>query len=380
MSLAPTWAAAATMGTSTAVLVSDSDLDLRFGLMNSGGTGSFTSICSDLGSSNTRPFDVAVEPTSGEGLVIYFDDPSGNMRFRTIVNGTISGASNMGMSTDDVYWAQLIPMSASGNEIMALMIDGDKDLFAARWTGSAWTDRTTLHTNLDDEKSEGADGALEMTSGRLMVAFGDGGDNRVGFRIYTPGSGWSSTQYSNGYDSKVRWMRLASAPASNTIYLAAQNSVNRVRAARWNGSSWSSSAQITDNTGSGNNRRFDIAVSPDGSDIMLMYAKASSQIFYRLWNGSAWTSEATAFTLASGTNEGVLMRPGPSGGMLVGAVGDHNGGVTAWSWSGSAFNATNRVGTTNTSFRDYEWYAISGTGAATAGGTFSVTGWTAVTP
>lgn len=376
--IATVWVAAARVGSSTALLASDSDKILRYGVAGSGGTATFSNICSNLGSSNHRPFDVAAEGASGEGLIVYHDSSSVTMRSRTIVSGTVSSATNMGFTNNDVYWVRLIALGSASNEIMALFLDEQNDLVAIRWTGSAWTGMTTLYDNLRSTNSEGFAAALEQTSGRLMVAYSDAQDNRVGYRIFTPGSGWSSNVWVNGFDSKVVWLRLVSLPSSNQIKLAATNEVGRLRTSLWNGTSWSSPTQLTDNVGSDNCRRFDIHVSPDGSDVMVMYAKAGGTLFYRLWTGSAWSNEATAFTLSSGNAEFVLARPGPSGGMLVGAVGDSNGGVNAWSWSGTAFNTTSRVATTGSSFSTAEWFAITSGGSGT--NSVSISGVTGVAP
>lgn len=374
----PIWCAAANSGSSTLVLAADSGKALRYGLANASGVATYSSLASDIGTSNARPFDVGVEPTSGDGLIIYFDKSPTSMRSRTVVSGALSGASSMSLSTADVYWARLVPLSASGNELMALTTDGDSDLKAARWTGSAWTGQTTLQSAMNSIAYEGADGALETTSGRLMVAFSDSSVSRVGYRIYTPGSGWTSTVNITGFASNVNWVRLASKPGSNEIYLAASCSSARLYAARWNGSAWSTLTTLSTSLGGTNERRFDVACSNDGSTAMVMYGQGGSAILYRLWNGSAWSSAATAFTLSSGTNHTVLAQPGPSAAMLVGVVGDSNGGANAWSWNGTSFGAVSRVGTTSTSFKEFEWFAIPPGSSGT--GTQTITNWTMIQP
>ncbi len=177
----------------------------------------------------------------------------------------------------------------------------------------------------------------------------------------------------------MHWIRLISLPSSNSILLAASNDVGRLRTSRWNGTTWTTPTSITDNVGGTNSRHFDLHVSPDGSDVILMYGKGGAAVFYRLWTGSGWSSEATAFTLSSGTAQTVLVRPGSSASTLVGVVGDSNGGANAWSWNGNAFGAVSRVGTTGTSFKEFEWFAIP-PGTSGSASKPTITEWAVVAP
>jgi hypothetical protein len=377
-SLAPIWIASAVLDDSSIVLTSNNGNGLYYGLANSSGTATYSSICSDIDSTITRPFDAATEPLSGEGVVAYYDKSASAMRYRTVISGTLSSAASMGMTTGAVKWADLVSMDSAGDEVMALTIDGNKHAIAARWTGSAWTGHTTLSTAIADETKFGLDAALELSSGCLLAVMSDSTSGRVGYRVYTPGSGWSALAYLTGFGGKVLWVRLASVPGGDEVFLTAMNENKAVYAARWSGSAWNTPASIVSDTGSTNNRRFDVAVSPDGSDIMAMYFKGTGTVYYRLWNGSAWTAEATAFTLSTGNAEVVLSGPGLSDGRIVGAIGDSSGGVNVWSWSGTAFGTVSRVGTTTSSYAAYEWFTMPEAAESTSAPT--ITSWSSVAP
>lgn len=354
----PVWVSAADLGSSTIVLASTSSKALQYSLAGQSGVGVYASICSDIDTASSRPFAAAPEMASGEGLIGYYDRSVSRMQFRTVSAGVLSAAATMGMTTSAVRWVRLTPMSAASDEIMATMVDSGKVLHAARWTGSAWTDRVTLTTALNSSSNEEADVAVEDLSGRLVAVFSDSGSNRVGWRVYTPGSGWSALSYLTGLTNSSRWVRLTSRTGTNEVFLAVMSSNQSVLVSRWNGSAWSSPVNIVSSTGSTSLRGFDIAASADGSGVMVVYGKGGSQVFYRTWTGAAWGGEHLAFTLPDGKSRVILARPGRSGSLIVGAVGDERGGVNAWAWNGSSFGAVNRLATTDNAYSDYQWFAF----------------------
>ncbi|MBX3387056.1 MAG: hypothetical protein KF768_10835 [Phycisphaeraceae bacterium] len=372
----PMWVSVADLPHGRLVLASDSGNRLLFGVTD-GATGSttFSTICNDTGRSTSRPFHGAALPVSGNGLIIYFDKPSTQMRYRTVSGSTVSGASSMGMSTGDVTWARLVSLGSATDQMMAIIVDSNKRAYAARWTGSDWADRMTLTTSLYNGDNEEAFAALERVSGRLVAAFSHGSQSRFGYRVYTPGSGWSSTSYVTGLGARSSWIRMASRPGTNEIYLACVTSNGILRTTRWNGSSWSNTQNLTSSTGSESVRGFDIVCSPDGSVTRVVYGKGGSTIFGRVWGGSSFGGESTAFTLASGSARTVLAAPGPSGASILVAAGDSNGGVNAWSHNGTTSGTTSRLSTTTSSYANHHWFdLVSSPGDGGTGGA-QITGW-----
>jgi hypothetical protein len=375
---APVWTAAARAGDATLVLASGSGNALYYGRANASGVATYTAISTDIGSTSTRPFDVAAEPTSGDGLAVYWDQGANALRSRAVVNGALSAASGTPLSTNTVKWVRLVPLG-SGNEIMALTLDTSKQVRATRWTGTAWNGAFTVGTTINDESKQGFDAALERTSGRLMVVMTDTTAGRVAFRTRYTNATWSAVSYLAGFSNlKLLWIRLVSVPNSDQVFLAAMDENAGLWTARWSGTAWSTPVQVQSNLINTNARRFDIGVSSDGSTTMLMYGRANT-VRARFWNGTAWSNDSAAYSSIPDP-ETVLLRPGPTPGSIVGAVGISDGRLLLWSYSGSAFSAANFIGTTSTSYREAEWFAMPVTPGSAAASPATLTGWQGAAP
>ncbi|MDX2146199.1 MAG: hypothetical protein SFZ23_01655 [Planctomycetota bacterium] len=371
----PIWVAAAQGSTTTHLLASNSGNGLAYGRRASDGTVSaFSTVSTDIASTNSRPFDVAVEPSSGDALMVYWEATANALRFRTFTGSTLSSASAMSLSTNTVKWVRLIPLDSTGDEIMAITIDTSKHARAARWTGSAWTGATALSTTLAEEVREGVSAAHEPVSGRLMVVMHDSNNGMFRYRTWSSGAGSAASTRSGFGSVKLHWMRVVGVPGSNRMFLAASDENQGLWTSQWDGSTWSTPVQTLSGFQSANARRFDIGVSADGTRAALFYASSNS-MRYRLWNGTAWGSEVTAFS-PSGQPEVIVARPGPVVGSIIGALGDH-GGVNAWYFAGSTFTRS-RVGTTSTSYSETEWFAVPvGAGSSTRP---RVLGWISTIP
>lgn len=381
----PIWSSITDLGERRLYLVLDSGKRLQARVDTGSGPPHFTNLCNDVGRSNSRPFHAVAQPQSpgGGALVIYYDKAASQMRYRTVSGQSFSNAASMGLSTSDVTWARLTPVSASSNQAMALVIDASKRLHAAFWNGSAWVHHVTLTSTLENADNEEADAAVEQLSGRVMVAFSHGDLGRFRYRLYTPGVGWAgSTGHRPNLGGRSGWIRLAARPGTDEIFAACLNTSQQVRLSHWNGTQFSTPALAGTTTGGLAVRGFDIAVSPDGSRVMAVYGKGGSQVFSRTWNGSAFGTETIAFTLGSGSHRTVLAVPGPSGGSIVGAVGDSNGGVNAFGHSGSAFGSVNRLATTSSSYANNQWFDITGRtdsgGGGEGSGGLQITGWSRI--
>lgn len=384
---APIWAAAAAMDDATLVVASNASTNgLYAGVADASGVGTYASICSNTGYAASRAFDAAAEGLTRRGIVAYFDSAAQVARYRTATGTTISAAASIGIpinvtphfSTASLPWIRLVSLGPATNEAMVFTTHSCRCVWAARWTGSAWTDFTHMTGDTGLTTYCGVDAAVEALSGRLVAVCAELLGDKVGTKVYTPGSGWSAVTYRTGFGDDVQWVRLAAVPGTNTLFLAAMTGDRNVRVCKWNGSAWSTPTAVVSDTGDRDYRGFDLSATPDGTKVMVMYGKSTSTVYYRTWTGAAWTAEATAFTLSSGAQKAILMRPGPSGTTLIGAVGDDNGGVNAWSWNGTSFGAVNRVGVTTSSYKEYEWFAIPVEPGATTSA--KLTAWTSIAP
>lgn len=359
---APAWIAAAPTAGGSAVLASDSDLDLLYGLVGASGIASFSSICSSVGTLAARPFDIATLNATRGGILAYYNG-AGTVSYRTITGTSLSSASTVAIpinvspdySSSVITWVKLVPLSSTSDQVMLFTIHDCGCCWAARWTGSSWTDFVHIAGEINSPATqEGLDAVVEPVSGKLMVVFSDSTANRVGYRRYTSGTGWSSASYISSLGASANTVRLAARPGTNEVHLAIGLTSATLRTAFWSGTAWSASTSITASFSA--SRGFDVGVTPNGASATLVYGKNTSSLYYRLWSGSAWSSEYSLLSLSSGNTRNILIIPGTSGTNQAGVVSDSAGGANV-GWSGASLVVTRPV-TTSSTYASYDWFTI----------------------
>lgn len=359
---APVWIAAAPTAGGNAVMASDSTLALVYGLVGTTGTATFSSICSSVGTLAARPFDVATLNSTRGGLLAYYNG-AGTVSYRTITGTSLSSASTIAIpinvspdySSGVITWVKLVPLSPTSDQVMLFTIHDCGCCWAARWTGSTWTDFVHIAGEINSPATqEGLDAVVEPVSGKLMVVFSDSTSSRVGYRRYTSGTGWSSASYISSLGANANTVRLAARPGTNEIHLAMAMNSATLRTAFWSGSAWSASTSIT--ASFSNSRGFDVGVTPNGASATLVYGKNNSTLYYRIWTGSAWSGEYSLFALSSGNTRNILIIPGTSGTNQAGVVSDSTGGASV-GWNGASLVITRPV-TTSSTYASYDWFTI----------------------
>jgi hypothetical protein len=146
------------------------DVNVQF--HTSGTWGGLTEICTDAGGWDTRAFDLVYEQTSGDLLIVYWNNTgAGSLCYRTYSGSGLSSPSALTLPNGSrIKWVKLVP-KANSNEIMLLALNGPVTLFAARWNGSAFGGVTQPHNNCSYSSCECFDGVYESQPGDALAVY-----------------------------------------------------------------------------------------------------------------------------------------------------------------------------------------------------------------
>ncbi|KKR81115.1 MAG: hypothetical protein UU73_C0003G0011 [Candidatus Daviesbacteria bacterium GW2011_GWA1_41_61] len=286
------------------------------------------------GTGTTRRFDIAYEYQTGDVMVLYSSDAGTNeLDYQTKDGGLGCGSSNwVDQAAFDspgtsgvVTWVKLSADSRSGSNILAAAwADMGRDLQAAIWDGTSWTQRTTaLETTLECRgncnssptipNGDSFDIDFESSSGNLMVVWGSGGSGSGNGAFYNKCDGgappsciWNVSRTAiNGMVNDATSLDISSNPNTDDILFASiGDGGSDLQAARWSGSApWNGSNDL-DTT----------ALTPvAGSSLVatgwlingsttrgiVVFANSSTQsqrIHGFVWNGSSFVRQGTDTT------------------------------------------------------------------------------------
>lgn len=212
-----------------------------------------------------RPFDVAYEQLSGKAIIVFSEASTNGKAYYCIWDGVSwSPSSNCGATitpgagneisltvSNKIAWLRLVPRggrltSYRGNELLFGAASNDYELHLGRWTGSAWVNGTNPTNALTSLDGQIFNLAWEEISGRgLAIWDATTSATNLQFSIYTPDSGWSSTQTGPAKASTGawKWVETASNPNGNEISTITGDSLSDAEIYIWNGSTWTKGAQ-----------------------------------------------------------------------------------------------------------------------------------------
>ncbi len=298
----------------------------------------------------SRPLDVAYEETSGDMLLAHWDMSSPQrVHYRTYNGLAVSSDQTLAMpDSARVQWIKLLPKPGT-DLILMLALNDNRDLYAVFWNGNGWGSVTTLHNNTNTNDTECFDAVFESVSGDLLVTYTSSGDDRPKYRTFN-GSSWSSQQNMPDVGSPQRWLRLAADPASDQVLFACTDSARDLNVCTWNGSSWGSVDEFTDECLWHQMRPFDVSYAAGGTQALIVYSRDwLTTPRYRVWNGSSWSSEGTTPSLGDYMTTPHLM-PGLSPGEIIWTTQDDGMDLNYITWDGSSFSSVTRLETTLTNW------------------------------
>lgn len=299
-------------------------------------------------------------------------------------NLTWSPQSELPTANSPVRWVRVAysPLESRSYEKIVVTLSDDGYLDAYVWNETAWIVTSNIaFPGTSANAYRCFDVAYEKTSGRALLVYSNGTTtNEIGYRIWTPETGWGSEQfldlpYTSGI---VLWISLASSPGTRAgtsddneiamIYLDANTDVHGYV---WTGSAWSlmGATAVWDATAATSTREcIAVAYEQTTGEAMFIWADSgSNRFYYRTWNG-ATLSAATLLTITAtgGAGYWVTLKADPASDDLLFLVIDGGADLNTAYWNGSTWMVhTEHDDTVDTNARrcaDFAWEPSSGKG------------------
>lgn len=228
------------------------------------------SVVIGVGTTRTRPFDIAYENTSGKAVVLYSTNvaTTNELNFRTKAgtnacgSGQWSGATafNPIRTAAQVSWVKMASNPVSGSNLIATTwVDWQKDLSGAIWNGSTFANEMTsvgetkieaINTGVSFPDVDAFDLAYESLSGDLMTIWGTAsGTNAINGVRYRLCPGNSATCTWGAITTPPTWaddatnLDLSANPNSDEMVFASiGNAGSDLQTGYWSGSAWTNTA------------------------------------------------------------------------------------------------------------------------------------------
>ena len=230
------------------------------------------SVTIGVGTTRTRPFDIAYESTSGNSVVLYSTNvaTTNELNFRTKLGSNSCGSANWGAATAfdptktsaQVSWVKTTSNPTSGsNLIAAIWVDWNKDLSSAIWNGTNFTNEMTtvgetsveaINTGTSFPDVEAWDLAYESVAGDLMTIWGNStgtnGTNGVRYRLCsgnTSACTWSAVTTPPTWADDATNLDLSANPNTDEMVFASiGNAGSDLQIGYWSGVGWTNTANV----------------------------------------------------------------------------------------------------------------------------------------
>jgi len=234
------------------------------------------SVAIGVGTTRTRPFDIAYEKTSGDVLVVYSTNTAttNELNYRTKSGSSACGAANWSGATAFnpvrtsglVSWVSMAQNPTSGSNLIGVLwADWNKDLSAAIWSGSALSNEMTsvgetkleaINTGTTFPDSQSFDLAYESVTGDLMtiwgISTGTNGKNGVRYRLCTGNSAtctWGAITTPPTFVDDATNIDLSANPNTDEMRFASiGNAGADLQTGYWSGVGWTNTANLDTTT------------------------------------------------------------------------------------------------------------------------------------
>ncbi|MBP7823310.1 hypothetical protein KA050_03090, partial [Candidatus Gracilibacteria bacterium] len=282
-----------------------------------------------LGNANAaslyRGFDIEYEQISGDAVVVVADN-SADPNYH-VWNGTSwSASTNIDIPTTGRPFQIELASRPGSDELAFITLDSSSDVYAMRWTGSAWNNMgvaTAWETTASIAGTRKAiDVAFETTSGDIMFSWGfaTAATAHFRYRAYAASVLGAVTNVTNANQGgAVSWLKLAPNPTSgsNQIMIGLLDAGSDLNTFLWDGSAWST-VHTEHSAGTENaavETDFDIVFethSSNPNDAWLVFNNTTN-ISRKLWNGTAWG----AVSDTGDDNNSILLNAHPNNGAVI---------------------------------------------------------------
>lgn len=194
------------------------DKEIRAAVWNGSSFGSWTTLESNADTEADQCYSVAYETVSGRVMVVWAKKDADFPYYSIRTGSSWSAAAAMGTVEGDQQWIRLASDPTS-NALLMCTYTADKEVWASRWSGTAWD--TPIQLSTDTGKSDGnsCDVAFEGTGTRGMVMYRKNGTNAIKYKIWN-GSSWGTETTAFTPSSALDYIELSNRPGSPEIYAA----------------------------------------------------------------------------------------------------------------------------------------------------------------
>jgi hypothetical protein len=319
-------------GTEAVAIVGDSASSAQASVYNGSSWSTNFQITTALGTTATRPFDLAYEQASGRAMVAYYAGTGASISYRIWDGSSWSIASAVATSgSGAAVFVRLIPKPGS-SEVVCLVLDVNNGLSAMVWNGSSFGNKTLLTASAVRNDSECFDAAYETLSGRCIIGWGNAGG-----KIWT-GSAWAAGVALANTSGKTRTVRICADPVSNKMLSLAVDGQSNIDTSTWNGTSWSAYARWGGDSPNIDRHNFDICFEPAGTRALAVFARSgsSNNILYRTFDGTTWSAEVAGPSMGSTANIIRIVPVGGTSDIRVALERKSDSALYCMRWNGAA--------------------------------------------
>ncbi|WP_321419992.1 VWA domain-containing protein [uncultured Methanomethylovorans sp.] len=193
----------------------------------------------------------------------------------------------------------------------------------------------------------------------IMTAYNDNSEI-LKFRTWN-GSQWSLEKSAKNIDTNPYFVVLESSQIRPEIVMVTGDSSNHVNVQIWNGVSWGSVRELSNNLESNAKRGFDLNYEQVSGDAVAVYMNRSISNIpqYKIWDGSSWSSaSATASKITGPGKVGwVRLEANPNSDEMVLATLDSSNYIRTQVWNGNSWGSPVEI-TKNAKTSAYQCFDI----------------------
>lgn len=284
-----------------------------------------------------RNFDVKYEQISGRAIAVYKTwTGTTNMSYR-IWNGS-SWSNEMQYIFGGTNSPRLVSLieKPNSNNIMCLVVDNNRDLFAREWNGSSWSSVTTLELNtctaINGRKC--FDFVYLDTYG--LIAYQKNNSLMPYYRLWN-GSNWSDEFVANSVENTTQWLKLAKDMSSNNVIMATLDSASDLNVQIWNGSSWSNVIELNARMETITQRSFDVIFFEPNKAMIVYGVSTYNWPNYRIWNGVNWSSQLNASNVGGDSSWIKLEKNNFNNKLLLSVLENEGADYSVQEWNGTTW-------------------------------------------
>lgn len=288
----------------------------------------------------TALISTAAHADTPPDIIFYARSASPPLRY-TQWDGAAWSASAQGSNvTSAPDWVQAAGCPSRAESIV-LTIDSSRVARVFHHIGIYCYAPTTLTASVGGAVGRPADVVYEQDSSDALVAYWVNASAKVGWRTSSSGTLSSETQLTLPSTTGLTFLRLVPVPGTDQILMLALNGDKDFYACLWSGSAWGAVTTITTEMSIETTECFAAAFERSSGEGLLVYSPANtSDLKYRTFIGGVWSAELTGPAVTN-TYDWVRLavKPNPSSNTILLGLLDHNKGVQAVFWNGSAWGA-----------------------------------------